>query len=166
VTNWYVHRDNGNIVFAAQYPQTGYATEQVDDATSDALKAFLNPQSSQLQRVDAFRDARLAAGFADSGDGMTGKTFQCDAVSRGNWTGLAAAAQFALIGHANGGPAAPDITIICADNSQITLSSADCFALFATRVAPWVQSTIFYARTMKNAILADSPPDDYTAGWP
>lgn len=41
MTTWWVHRDTGAIVWAGQYDQPGYADEQLDDATSAELQAFL-----------------------------------------------------------------------------------------------------------------------------
>src|SRR5258708_3391229 len=43
---WFVHRPNGlgtPISWAGQYVQPGYADEQLDDATSAELQAFLAP---------------------------------------------------------------------------------------------------------------------------
>lgn len=57
-TNWYVHRTNGQIVWAGQYGQLAYATEILDDQTSAELQAFLSP-GPQAQLA-----ARLFAGLA------------------------------------------------------------------------------------------------------
>lgn len=110
--------------------------------------------------VDAFRNAHLAAGYADA---TTAKIFQCDPTSTGRWTALAMQAFIAV--QAATLPA-PTFTLITADNSEITLAASDCYALFSLRVAPWVQEVIFFARTMKNNILAGKPPADITQGWP
>jgi hypothetical protein len=52
VTIWWVHRNAGpgtSISWAGQYEQPGYADEQLDDAASTELQAFLNPAPTQTQ---------------------------------------------------------------------------------------------------------------------
>lgn len=114
-------------------------------------------------KVDEFRDSRLKAGYNDV---TTGKVYQCNDQSVARWTALATQSWIAMQVAAGGGPAAPNVNVIAADNTQITLSANDAFNLFSVRVAPWVQATIFFARTMKNNILAGNPPADITVGWP
>lgn len=108
--------------------------------------------------VDTFRDARLATGFVDA---TTGKTFQCDAGSRGFLTAIGASAQGTLAMSPQ-----PTFQIISADNSVVALSSTAAYALTNGRIMPWVSATMLYARTMKNNILAGNPPADITQGWP
>lgn len=111
-------------------------------------------------KVDAFRDARLAAGYADT---TTGKTYQADPTSIALLTPIGAAAGLAVT-MATSPP--PNFEIIAADNSIVTLSTADTYALLHGRIMPWVSATMLYARTLKNAIAAGNPPTDVTAGWP
>jgi hypothetical protein len=111
-------------------------------------------------QIDAFRDARLATGYADA---VTGKTWQCDPVSVGRWDALATQSFIAIQG---GQGASLMIPLIAADNSITTHTATDTYALFSDRVAPWVQATVIYARTMKNSVLAGNPPADITQGWP
>lgn len=113
-----------------------------------------------IQTVDDFSTKRMATGFADQ---VTGKTWQCDLGSIGKWTALAASAGFAIV--LNTDPA-PTFDIIAGDNTVTTFTAQDTFALLQQRVMPWVSATIFFARQMKNAILAGNPPQDITVGWP
>lgn len=116
-------------------------------------------------RIMALRDNRLATGFADTATGMTGKTWQCDQISVSRWDALAMQAYIAV----QAGQGSTTAPMIAADNSITELSYTAIYALLAQRVAPWVQATIVYARTMKNAILAGQPPNaqnDITQGWP
>jgi len=55
MTIWFIHRDNSNaIIWAGQYQQPGYADEQLDDAVSGELQAFLTAQRALTQdQVDA-----------------------------------------------------------------------------------------------------------------
>lgn len=55
---WFVSRKGGAIVWAGQYQQPGYADEQLNDAISAELIAFLTPTAqqaaiAQLQANDA-----------------------------------------------------------------------------------------------------------------
>jgi hypothetical protein len=113
--------------------------------------------------VDAFASQRLAAGYADTGAGNTGKTWQCDDASIIKWTALASVAGIAIA--LNTQPV-PSFTLIAADNSLITLTAPQLYALFPTRIMPWVSATIMFARVMKDNILAGNPPADVTIGWP
>jgi hypothetical protein len=122
--------------------------------------AWAKSPAALCAAVDAFREARRSAGFADA---TTGKTYQCDDASLTKWDALGSAAGLALVMATN---PAPQFTIIAADNSTVTLGPADTYALLAGRVMPWVSATFLYGRTMKNAILAGNAPADITTGWP
>lgn len=123
--------------------------------------ASMTPSTDELcARVSAFCIARLAAGYADA---TTGKTWQCDNDSVTKWNALASSAGFATAFNVS---PAPTFELIAADNSVLALPATDIFALFNSRVLPWVSETILYARAMKNSILAGTPPADITAGWP
>lgn len=111
-----------------------------------------------LPQVDAFKQSRLAYGFNDP---TTGKRFQCDAASQASLTALGASAGFGQMTSPQ-----PQFPLITADNSIVTLSAADAFALINTRIMPWVSATVLYARGLKDAILAGNPPTDITQGWP
>lgn len=113
-------------------------------------------------QITAFRDNRLATGFADTGTGGTGKTWQCDPISVSRWDALATQAYIAV----QAGQGATQVPMIAADNSINQMTYTNVYALLAQRVSPWVQATIVYARTMKNNVLAGNPPADYTQGWP
>jgi hypothetical protein len=108
--------------------------------------------------IDAIRDARLAVGFADT---VTGKIFQTDSDSIARLTALGSSAGLAIVM----GQPATQITIIAADNSILTLTAADAFALLQGRLMPWVSATMLYARALKNQVAADAAPD-VTQGWP
>jgi hypothetical protein len=152
---------DGTISFVAT-PAGGAWTDAEKNAVLAALgrtPVAISP-AGLCNQVDAYRDQRLAAGYVDA---TTGKTYQCNAISVGRWTALAMQAFIAI---SAGTTPAPSFDVITADNSEITLSEQDCYALFSARVAPWVQATIFYARAMKNNILASNPPADITEGWP
>ena len=110
--------------------------------------------------VDAFASKRLATGFADA---TTGKTWQCDDGSILSWTALAATAGIAIAMNTQPVPSFP---LIAADNSVITLTAPQLYALFPGRIMPWVSATVLFARTMKDNILAGNPPADITVGWP
>lgn len=144
--------------------------ETATAAQQQAAQTFLasyNPNGPTTDMVDAFRDARLAAGFADTASGNTGKTWQCDPDSIGKWTAMAANAQPWALGIAPAGVPAPTFQPIASDNTiPAPMTAASVYALFAQRVMPWVEATVIYARTMKNNILAGTPPADYTQGWP
>jgi hypothetical protein len=107
--------------------------------------------------VDAFRDTRLAAGFADA---VTGKAWQADTVSVGRLAAVGASALAAIVAQQS-----PQFTLTAADNTQIVLSATDTLALLNGRMFGWVSATINYARALKNQILAGGTPD-ITAGWP
>jgi hypothetical protein len=142
------------------------------DAAIAAIGSLLNAQAARAgappdpviptlsDEVDALRNAKLAFGYVDA---ITGKTWQCDPVSVGRWTAIAASAGLAMVMNVD---PLPTFTLIAADNSQVTLSSAAAFDLFSARVMPWVSATVIYARNMKDAIAAENPPTDITAGWP
>lgn len=76
---WYVHRNaDAKIVFAAQYAQDGYATEQLDDTTSAELQAFLAPgiptsvTNTQLKReLDALGKLSAAVSAVTAAGGLT-----------------------------------------------------------------------------------------------
>jgi hypothetical protein len=121
---------------------------------------YVEPVASILKRIDAFRDKRLAAGFADT---MTGKTWQCDDASIGRWTAISASAGLSLVMSVN---PEPSFTLIPADNSLVTLTASETFALFNQRAMPWVSATTIYARQMKDNVVNGNPPADITAGWP
>ncbi|HEY4723122.1 MAG TPA: hypothetical protein VII92_14810 [Anaerolineae bacterium] len=110
--------------------------------------------------VNAERDRRLAAGFADA---VTGKTWQCDALSQGKWTAIGASAGLAMVMQID---PPPTFELIAADNSIVTLSALEAFTLTNGRIMPWVSATMLYARAMKNLIAAETPPADIAAGWP
>lgn len=123
-----------------------------------------------VAQINSIRDNRLAAGFADTGTGGTGKTYPCDDSSIGRWTAMAAGAQPWALGIAPSGSTAPTFQIIAADNQTgFFLAAAATYALFDGRVMPWVSATVVYARAMKNNILAGQPPNaqnNITQGWP
>lgn len=123
------------------------------------------PSPQQLcTNVDSYRDTRLANGFADTGTGGTGKTWQCDDKSVAKWDAIAASAGLNVL---RGAPYnATTYTLIAADNSEITLAAPDASALLEQRVMAWVSATTLYGRQMKNNILAGNPPADITQGWP
>ena len=131
---------------------------QAQIAAVQAVVAKHNPSTPTTDQVDAYRDKRLAAGFADA---ATGKTFQCDATSRGFLTALGAAAGLALSVSPQ-----PTFVIISADNTTVTLNATDTYSLINSRIMPWVSATMLYARTLKNQIVAGNPPADITVGWP
>ena len=129
-------------------------------ALLDAVIAAHDPAAPTPEMVDAVRDARLAAGFDDA---ETGKVYQCDPASVTNWTALTSAAGFAL---SLGAAPLPTYTLITFDNSPIELGAEELFALMTERVMPWVSATYFYARSLKDQVLAGTPPDDINTGWP
>src|SRR5262249_52881395 len=119
------------------------------------------PTTQQLcTQVDVFRNARLAAGYADS---LTGGTWEGDDSSIVRGDAFGASAGLAIV--MNIAPA-PTFNLISAANATIQLSAADTFALLNGRVMPWVSAVTVFARSMKNDILAGNPPADITAGWP
>jgi len=130
---------------------------------SYTIAAYAQPAAQINASIDAYCAQRLTSGFADTGAGGTGKTWQCDPVSQGKWTAIGASAGLALVMQAS---PAPTFTMIAADNSTATLSASDAFALINARMLPWVSETILYARTLKNEVLAGSPPSNIYAGWP
>jgi hypothetical protein len=148
---------DGSFQFDAKMTATQIAAVQ-------AVYAKHNPNTPATDQVDQFRDNRLAAGFADTGTGGTGKTWQCDPSSVGNWTALAAQAQPWALNLVT--TDAPSFQVWGTDNQIITLTAAQVYALFAQRVMPWVSATMAYARTMKTNIAAGNPPADITQGWP
>jgi hypothetical protein len=83
---WYVARTAGVIVAAFTYEQAGYATEELDDATSAELQAFLAPgipqsiTNAQLKRQLA-ADNRLDAAKA--------AIAQADGLAEALWYGAA-----------------------------------------------------------------------------
>lgn len=60
---WAVHREKGAIVWAGQYPQEGYAVEELDDVIDTELQAFLLPSPA------AVLAAKIAAGIAITSTG-------------------------------------------------------------------------------------------------
>jgi len=158
---WVSNTDPGYVAWSTQ----PWASTQVY-ATTQALSDFVASMgfgatpNATVSQVDAYRDQRLATGYADA---TTGKTWQCDPVSQGKWTAIGSSAGFAITMNAN---PAPTFNCIAADNSTVTLSAADAFALFNQRIMPWVSATILYARTLKDNINAGTPVADVTAGWP
>lgn len=152
---------DGTVAFV-RTNANGAWTEAQQQAVLQCLGFVIPKPSPQglCNSVNAFRDGHLKAGYVDA---TTGKTYQCDPVSVTYWSALTIQANIAMIGNAL---PLPQFTIIAADNSEITLSATDCHALFSSRVMPWIQSVMFYARNMKNNILSGNPPADITAGWP
>lgn len=133
--------------------------------SNGSFAAPATPATTPAQLCDqitALRDDRLETGFADTGSGMTGKTWQCDPISVSRWDALATQAYIAV----QAGKGATTVPLIAADNTINEMSYNDIYALLAMRVAPWVQATIVYARTMKNSVVAGNPPADITQGWP
>ncbi len=146
-------------------PSIGAGTVTIGyTATALSTDEQTSAQESLCAAVDAFRDARLAAGFADTGAGGTGKTWECDNVTAGHWTALAASAMPWALGLVTANP--PTFAPWGTDNVPVTLTASQAFALFDGRVLPWVQSVYDYARQMKANVRAGNPPADYTAGWP
>lgn len=149
-------------------------TEQLAGVATAAATIATNAANAVLcDKVDAFRNARLAAGFADTGGGGTGKTFACDDSSIGRWTAMAASAQPFALSHMGvlpplpAGIVEPTYQPIPTDNSiPAAMTASAVYALFEGRVMPWVAATVIYGCTMKNAILAGNPPADITQGWP
>lgn len=141
------------------WPPHGFVYDQWVADGSPTPTNFAQPPMATTD-VDAFVINRLAAGFADA---TTGKTWQCDDSSIIKWTALASVAGIAL---AMNTTPAPTFTLIAADNSLITLTASQLYALFPTRIMPWVSATIMFARVMKDNILAGNPPADITVGWP
>lgn len=141
------------------WPPQGFAAEiwQADGSSKPAAYA---PPPLATNDVDAYAKARLTGGFADA---ITGKTWQCDDASLLKWTALAASAGLAIVMNVT---PLPTFQVIAVDNSVVVLTSAQVFSLFSARVLPWVSATIFYARSMKNNIVANNPPVDITVGWP
>lgn len=117
------------------------------------------PTPATTDDVDTLRDARLAAGFVDTGN--TGKTFQCDDSSLIKWGGIGASAGISVLMQL-----APPITVWGTDNEPLALTAQQAFALFNGRLLPWVSATMAHARDLKNLILAGTPPADITLGWP
>lgn len=111
-----------------------------------------------ISAVNDLRDQKFVAGYTDA---TTGKTYPCDPISLPRWTAIEAASGLAMVMNAT-----PTFDVITADNSIITLSAADAFALFHGRVMPWFSVTAIFARKMKDAIIAGKAPADLTLGWP
>ena len=140
--------------------------EDVPQAVKDqvaAIYAAHNPASPSTAQIDAERDRRLAAGFADTAAAGTGKTFQCDPLSIDKWNAIGSAAGLSIV--MNTLPV-PSFTLIAADNSTIVLTPVQAYALLQGRVMPWVSATVLHARDLKDLILAGTPPADITQGWP
>ena len=162
MTTWFVHRrEDGTIqsAYAAVNglsPMPDYAPEGLDDATNAEIQAYRT--KFETAKVDAIRDARFAAGYIDA---TTLKTYSCDPTSLPRWAAIGAAAGLALMAHQT-----PTFDIITADNSIITLSAADAFALLQGRVMPWFSATAIFARRMKDSIIAGESPADINSGWP
>lgn len=138
-----------------------YQAYQAWAAAGNTAAPYVAPPSTTAE-VSVFRDGRLAAGFADTAVGGTGKTFACDPESLTKWGGIGSAAGLAL---ALGVQPAPSFEIIAADNTTVTLTPAGAFALMNGRILPWVSATFLYARQLKNNVLAGNNPD-ITFGWP
>jgi hypothetical protein len=151
-----VLRSDGAIV---PWPPQGFSAE-VWQADGSSRPTAYAPPPFVTNDVDAYAKARLASGFVDA---ITGKTWQCDDASLLKWTALAASAGLAIVMNITPLPTFP---VIAEDNSVVVLTSAQVFSLFSARVLPWVSATIFYARSMKNNILANNAPADITIGWP
>lgn len=115
------------------------------------------PVPAAASDVDAFREARLTAGFADP---VTGKSYPCDHDGQRFLTATGSAAGFA-----RGGPA-KTFPLIAADGSIVQLNPADTFSLINDRIMPWVVATILYAKSLRDQIKAGNPPADITVGWP
>jgi hypothetical protein len=109
--------------------------------------------------IDDFRDARLGAGYSDP---VIGKTFQTDPDSIGKITAIGASAVRAILMTVT---PAPNFPYISADNTVVTMTPAEADA-WSQRVANWVSATYFYARSLKDLVLAGTPPTNYRAGWP
>jgi hypothetical protein len=151
-----VLRSDGAII---PWPATGFVHDVWVQDGSPTPTAHVVPPVATTD-VDNFASARLAAGFADA---TTGKTWQCDDGSILSWTALAATAGIAIAINTQPVPSFP---LIAADNSVITLTAPQLYALFPGRIMPWVSATVLFARTMKDNILAGNPPADITVGWP
>lgn len=155
------HAKEGTVTanaIAAGYEVDDIEEREITEAEAQALLATANapPVAEQIDKV---RDARLAAGYADT---TTGKTWQCDPLSMTKWTALAAKAGLLIATNANG----TVLQLIAADNTIIQLSPAETYALLGTRVFGWVEATMIYARQLKDQVLAGNPPADINAGWP
>lgn len=127
-----------------------------------SIGAYVKPATQIKAEIDGYRDARLAAGYADA---TTGKTWQCDDRSIARWTAIAASVQPWALGLTQ--TIAPTLPpLIAADNTAVTLSAADAYALLQGRIMAWVSATVLYARTLKDQVDAGAPPADITVGWP
>jgi len=155
--SWVANTDSRYTDWLAKWNKT-----PINFATTNELSNYLDGSSCNptptTGQVNYLRDQKLATGYTDV---TTGKTWQCDDKSVSNWTAIAASAGLAVMSNT-----AMTFTLIAGDNTTVTLPAANTYALFNQRVMPWVSNTVLYARTMKNNILAGTPPTDYTAGWP
>lgn len=169
MTAWVLQDANGNIVAVFANPQPNIPGVAAIADNDPKLTAWNAAQASAAlcDKVDAVRNARLVSGFADTGNGGTGKTYACDDASIGRWTAMAASAQPFAMGIAPNGLTPPSYQPIPTDNSiPSPMTASAIYALFEGRVMPWVAATVIYGRTMKNNILAGNPPADITQGWP
>lgn len=155
--------NDGSITFATTNVNGPWTPEQIFAVkqTLGLLPPKITPQGL-CNSVDAFRDKRLETGYVDV---TTAKTYQCDPTSVGRWNAMATQAYISM-SNPTPPPTPVTYTIITGDNTVITLTPVQVFDLFAGRVAPWIQQTIFFARAMKDNILAGNPPSDITQGWP
>lgn len=88
MTIWFVHRTAGTISWAGQYEQSGYADEQLDDANSAELRAFLNPPATP----DQVLATKLASGMVltSSGTSAINGTYAFDKTTQDDLSGIAA----------------------------------------------------------------------------
>lgn len=88
---WFIHRNDGpgtSISWAGQYEQPGYADEQLDDATSTELQAFLDPPLSPEEQIAALIGAGLQI-VSTSTPALNG-TYGIGTAEQGNISGIAA----------------------------------------------------------------------------
>ena len=127
-------------------------------ASGNTADPYVVPLQIQLQNVNSFCQTRLSIGYADT---TSGKSFACDDSSLIKWNGIAAAAIYATITNT-----ATTFPLIATDGTVITLSAADTLTLLHTNLMAWIQSTLLYANTMAQSIIAGTPPADISVGWP
>jgi hypothetical protein len=142
---------DGSFTFSPEMIETDISAVQ-------AVYAKHSPSTPTTSSVDVERDKRLAKGYVDA---VTGKTYQCDQRSQVFLTAIGASAGLSLTMSPQ-----PAFPLITADNSVVNLSATDAYSLINGRVMPWVSQTVLYARTLKDQIVAGTPPADITQGWP
>lgn len=134
--------------------------EDCEKGLYGSIAPYAREVGAALLKIEDVRNRRLSDGYVDA---VTGKTWQCNDSSIGKWTAMAASAGMAVITQQN---PEPEFQLIAADNTLITLTASDVFALFNQRVMPWVAATMIHARQLKDQAIAGTAPDDLEQGWP